>query len=118
MGEGDRGVSGERASPLTPTEAVRDAQQASVQLSHRDGEARCSPLEPCPPFLRWLRVALGMVTPGRFGLSKLPWCQESPKLRSRGEQVLVARSGSLGEKCLSVNTEAGGGDTVAIYGIC
>lgn len=123
MGEGDRGVSGERASPLTPTEAVRDAQQASVQLSHQtappgDREARCSPLEPCPPFLRWLRVALGMVTPGRFGLSKLPWCQESPKLRSRGEQVLVARSGPLGEKCLSVNAEAGGGDTVAIYGIC
>lgn len=83
-----------------------------------DGEARCSPLEPCPPFLRWLRVALGMVTPGRFRLSKLPWCQESPKLRSRGEQVLVARSGPLGEKCLSVNAEAGGGDTVAIYGIC
>lgn len=35
MGEGDRGMSGERASPLTPTEAVRDAQQASVQLSHQ-----------------------------------------------------------------------------------
>lgn len=40
MGEGDRGMSGERASPLTPTEAVRDAQQASVQLSHQTAPHR------------------------------------------------------------------------------
>lgn len=103
MGEGDRGAGGERGSPLPPTEAIRDTQQATVQLSHQtappgDWEVRCSPLGPRPPFLHWLRVALGMLTPGCFGLSKLPWCQESPRLRSRGKPVLVARSGPLSEK--------------------